>query len=348
MQVPAQQPRRRSRRPLVLLATVALLVAAIVLAATQLDLSRVWHSLAHAQPEWVLAAVLLMGSSLFMRALSWIQVLAAALPRIEIPFAPVVRATMIGVLGSAVFPGRVGEAARVVLVSKRLEGRDRSLLPVVAGTVFSQTLINLGALAILAVIAFTGFPTLHGKLGALSAALIVPLVIVVVVLLGPMVLRLARRSRHARLARAAELVGRGLTLARAGLTVFASRRHGPPAVAAQLVAWSLQWLACWSLLTALSLHTSSNAATAAGILLAVNLSAVLPATPSNVGVFQAACIAVLAAAGIGAGQGLAYGILLQAVEVTTAFALGVPALLREGLGWSDLRGGLQTADAEPL
>ena len=56
----------------------------------------------------------------------------------------------------------------------------------------------------------------------------------------------------------------------------------------------------------------------------------LPATPSNVGVFQAACLVVLAAYGVGAGPGLAYGIILQAVEVLTALALGVPALLRRG------------------
>jgi phosphatidylinositol alpha-mannosyltransferase len=69
----------------------------------------------------------------------------------------------------------------------------------------------------------------------------------------------------------------------------------------------------------------------------VNLSAILPATPSNVGVFQAACIVVLAAYGVGAGTALAYGIILQAVEVVTALALGIPALLGEGLTWRDIR-----------
>ena len=70
--------------------------------------------------------------------------------------------------------------------------------------------------------------------------------------------------------------------------------------------------------------------TAAAILLAVNVSAVLPATPSNVGVFQAACLVVLAAYGVGAGAGLAYGIILQAVEVVTALAAGGPGAARRG------------------
>ena len=89
---------------------------------------------------------------------------------------------------------------------------------------------------------------------------------------------------------------------------------------------------------ALGLQSQAALVTAAAVLLAVNVSAVLPATPSNVGVFQAACLVVLAAYGVGAGAGLAYGIILQAVEVTTALLLGVPALLGEGLRWQDIRG----------
>ena len=86
-------------------------------------------------------------------------------------------------------------------------------------------------------------------------------------------------------------------------------------------------------LLALGLQSQADLVAAAAILLAVNLSAILPATPSNVGVFQAACLVVLSAYGVGAGQALAYGIILQAIEVTTALVLGVPALLREGVSW---------------
>jgi phosphatidylinositol alpha-mannosyltransferase len=88
---------------------------------------------------------------------------------------------------------------------------------------------------------------------------------------------------------------------------------------------------------ALGLQHKAGLAAAAAILLAVNVSAILPATPSNVGVFQAACLVVLAAYGVGGGPGLAYGIILQAVEVLTALALGIPALLGEGLTWRDIR-----------
>src|SRR3954462_6187882 len=45
----------------------------------------------------------------------------------------------------------------------------------------------------------------------------------------------------------------------------------------------------------------------------------------------------LAGFGVSGGRGLAYGVVLQAIEVLTALGLGLPALAAEGLLWSELR-----------
>jgi len=272
-----------------------------------------------------------------MRAVSWQQTLRAALPETPMPWAPVVRALMIGVMASALVPGRIGEPSRVLVLARRLDGRTSRLLPIVAGTVFSQTLINLLALLILLAVSFTSVPLPSGHLAAIATALALPLAACALVLAGPRLLALGRRSRWPRVALAANTISRLLQLARRGLVVFARPRYGASAITAQLLAWALQWLACYTVILALGLQAQAGPVAAAAILLAVNLSAVLPATPSNVGVFQAACLVVLAAYGVGAGQGLAYGIILQAVEVITALMLGVPALLKEGLSWQDIR-----------
>jgi phosphatidylinositol alpha-mannosyltransferase len=107
----------------------------------------------------------------------------------------------------------------------------------------------------------------------------------------------------------------------------------------QLAAWALQLVSCWVLMVALGLdHRGADLGAAAAVLFAVNVSAVLPVTPSNVGVFQAACMAVLIGAyGISAADALGYGIILQAVEVATAVVLGAPALVKEGLSWREVR-----------
>jgi phosphatidylinositol alpha-mannosyltransferase len=319
------------------LVAVILLAGLVVFALSRLELHRIGHALITATPGWIVLALALMGLSLVLRSISWRAALRAALPDATIGWPAVVRATMIGVMASAVVPGRVGEPTRVVVLARRLDGSTRRLLPIVAGTVVSQTLMNLLALAILAGVTVSSVPLLNGHLAGVLGALTVPIAALVLVLAGPRLLALGRRSRRPRVALAAAAVTRTLNLARRGLIVFAHPRYGVAAVACQLLAWSLQWLSCYTVLLALGLQSHTNLATAAAILLAVNLSAILPATPSNVGVFQAACLVVLAAYGVGAGPGLAYGIILQAVEVLTALLLGVPALLREGLTWQDIR-----------
>jgi phosphatidylinositol alpha-mannosyltransferase len=101
------------------------------------------------------------------------------------------------------------------------------------------------------------------------------------------------------------------------------------------------------LLIALGLDNRAGLAAAAGVLFAVNVTAVLPAAPSNIGVFQAACVAVLHGAfHVSTADAIAYGIVLQGVEVTTAVAMGIPALLREGLSWRDVK--LRAMHAAPI
>lgn len=328
------------------IAILVLLLAGVLAAAlSSLDVGKVGNALISARPQWLAAALIVMMSSLFARSLSWMEVLRAAIPKVAIDRLVVMRATMIGVLGSAVFPGRLGEPSRMVVVSRRLPASTMRMLPIVAGTVFSQTVINLLALGILAAVTLTSVPLLQGKASALETAILVPVAIVVVVLITPRLLRLWARSRWRRVRRGAKALIRLLQLARQGLMVFARPRHGAAAVAFQLLAWALQWCSCYLVLVALDLQSHTGLAAAAAVLLAVNVSAVVPATPSNIGVFQAACVFALKLYGVPYGPAIAYGILLQAVEILTALALGVPALLGEGMTWQEMRSaGLDQAE----
>jgi phosphatidylinositol alpha-mannosyltransferase len=126
---------------------------------------------------------------------------------------------------------------------------------------------------------------------------------------------------------------------RGGLRVFRHLRDGAAATLAQFAAWALQVLSVYLVLRALDLQATAGLAGAAAVLVAVNVTAVVPITPSNVGVFQAACVAVLAGFGVSGGRALAFGIVLQALEVLTAVGLGLPALAAEGLSWDQVRRG---------
>jgi phosphatidylinositol alpha-mannosyltransferase len=135
---------------------------------------------------------------------------------------------------------------------------------------------------------------------------------------------------------------------RHGLRVFTKARLGAAAIVAQLAAWAVQTLAAYAVLYALNLQGKAGLAAAAAVLLAVNLTALVPITPSNIGIFQAATIAVLAAYGVDTSHALAYGILLQAVEITTAIVLGVPALLGERISLNDVRRQATGTPTRPL
>jgi phosphatidylinositol alpha-mannosyltransferase len=131
------------------------------------------------------------------------------------------------------------------------------------------------------------------------------------------------------------------------LRIFRHPRQAAIATVVQLGAWALQWMSCWLLLMAFGLDAKAGIAGAAAVLFAVNATAVIPATPANVGVFQAACAAVLVGAyHVSTPDAIAYGIVLQLVELVTALIMGLPALVNEGLSWKDVR--LRTMHAAPV
>jgi len=274
-----------------------------------------------------------------LRAVSWHAILKAALPRSRVRMSDAAQGTFIGVLMSSTLPARLGEPSRALVVARRT-GKPRENLPIVLGTVVSQTLLNIVALIVLGAIMFSSVNFFNGHQNALVVAAIAPLALLIVVLIMPVVLRgTGSKSRSSRVHALAAQVRGAMARVRAGLIVFRRPRLGATATVAQLGAWALQCLSCWVLLVALGLDKhGAGIGAAAAVLFAVNITAVLPATPANLGVFQAACAAVLHTGWhIGYGDGVAFGVILQAVEVTTAILMGMPALLTEGMSWREVR-----------
>jgi phosphatidylinositol alpha-mannosyltransferase len=220
----------------------------------------------------------------------------------------------------------------------------RETFAVLIGTLVSQTVLNIVALALLGLIIVNTTDLFHQSTERIFLFSLAPLALLIAVLLAPLVVRTSGQGRVARLAASAR---RALKQVRTGLVVFKDPRRGPIAVVAQLGAWLLQRLSCWALFAALGLDNQAGIGAAAAVLFAVNVTAVIPATPSNIGVFQFATISVLTGGfGIGAADALAYGVILQAVEIATAVGLGVPALVREGVTWKDMR--LRALSAAPV
>jgi phosphatidylinositol alpha-mannosyltransferase len=346
--MPASDRARRVRalRRLGLVGSSLLGAGLAALALQHIGVTRVAASLVASKPGLLLAGLAVMCAAMFVRALAWHAILVVAPTWRRAKRRDAMQGTFIGVLMSSTLPARLGEPSRALIVARRL-GRARETLPVVLGTMVSQTLLNLLALLILGCVTLSSVSVLDGHDRALLLIALAPLAALVAVLLAPVLIPPAAVSRSRRLQ--AALIGLRSVLLRLrdGLRVFSRPRRAALATVTQLCAWALQWLSCWLLLMALGLDSHAGAPAAAGVLFAVNVTAVIPATPANVGVFQAACVAVLAGAyHVSTPDAIAYGIVLQAVEVATALLMGVPALLNEGLSWRDVR--LRTMHAAPV
>ncbi len=325
----------RSARWTAAAVTVAVLAGLIALGIAKLDFAEVGRALAGVSWGWLAVAMALMMSSAIARAESWFAAIRSALPDRQIRRSVVTRVFLVGNASSTVAPGRVGEAARAWLIAQRVDDPGGAL-PTVVGTLLSQTLLNLLALSILAIVVLAG-SAIHGaQTEAIILASCLPAGILIALIAGPRALSAAGSGRAGPLARFALWIARQLRQVRRGLSVFRRPTTVAHSATFQLAAWGMQWGACYSAL--LAFHLERHAAlAAAAVLLAGNITAIVPLTPSNVGIFQATCIAVLAPFGVAAGRGLAYGLVLQAVEMSSALVLGLPAILREGVSLGDLR-----------
>ena len=344
---PAPPKASRGSRALAGLRRAALGLSAIIgvllafLALRRVGFDNVFETLVRSSPSWVLIALGLFSTSMILRAISWSHILRAALPERPVKRRTILSATSIGVLMSATLPARLGEPSRALIVARRA-GRMRETLPVVAGTLVSQTLLNLLALCLLAVVVVGSNDILRGHEGVLIVVSLLPVGLALAVVVLPSVMEAGRRfgfgGGQGAIARWMREAVAALVRLRKGLQVFRQPRRAAWATSAQLAAWGLQLLGAFALLLALDLDNRAGIGAAAAVLFAVNVTAVLPATPSNIGVFQIAVITVLTGAyGVPTAAALGYGIILQGVEVLTAVLFGLPALIREGVSWRDVR-----------
>jgi uncharacterized membrane protein YbhN (UPF0104 family) len=334
--LPERARRQARRRHTATAVTVVLLAVLVVLGLTKVNRAEVGHALARVDGWWLAGAAALMAAAFLARAESWYGALRVALPDERIGRPAVTRALLIGMAGSAVAPGRLGEAARAWLIARRA-GRVRDALATVVGTVLAQTVLNVLALVLLSAVAVGGSAIRGARTSSVLVTALVPLAGVLVLVAAPALLGRSRWVRGGRVGAAGRWIRARLVEVRQGLALFRCPAAALHSGGFQMLAWGLQWACCYVVLVAFGLQSRAGLAAAAAVLVAVNITAILPVTPSNVGVFQAACIAVLAPFHVSAGEALAYGLVLQAVEIGCALAMGLPSLLVEGVSIGELR-----------
>ena len=287
----------------------------------------VYHSFDFVQWRWVVVGVLLNLLSVLARALSWNvtihQALAPPLPT----FPQVFSAFGVGLLGNAVLPARAGELARVAVLRRHLPGRPGTSATLL-GTVFAHRLFDLFPIALLVAYVLATAKLPHWAVTGVVVVGIVGLALLTLALIG------ARRA-HGDTPHGPGTATRLLTMARQGLAVLRTPAAAFLAILLQIAGWVLQLLAVWAVTAAFDLDVPLPAA--ALVLLLMNVATVFPLWPGNVGLLQAAVALPLAQYGVAYGTGFAFGLVLQAVEMSVGVGVGLVMLAREGLSFASLK-----------
>jgi glycosyltransferase 2 family protein len=277
--------------------------------------------------EWVAVAVFINFVSILVRAYAWNIVIKQAIlppwPRRRTVFS----AFSIGLLGNAALPGRVGELARVAVITRHVRRRPGTWATIV-GTVFAHRLFDVVASVVLILVTLYTAPIPEWASPVLAVALGVGLGLLLAAFL------LARRH-HRPLSEEVGAFRRVLHMARRGLTVL--RRPAPAAKALffQLLGWAAQLFAVYTAFLAFNIDPSVEAA--AVVLVVMNVVMIFPFWPGNVGLVQAAVAAALLPYGVSYGHGILFGIGLQAIEASVGIGLGFIFLAREGFTFAMLK-----------
>jgi uncharacterized protein (TIRG00374 family) len=321
--------RRIARSPWsIALASVPLFaVAAVLLWWRGPDWSLVADAFTIVEWWWIVLALALNLASVVVRAVAWRSVVAQALPHGSPPFGRIFSAFSIGLLGNAVFPGRIGELARVAVLTRRLP-RGEGFTATLVGTVFAHRLFDLvPALLLVAYVLFTA------KIPHWALTSLVLVAAIGVGLFGFAVVTARRRHRPV-LAEAGRL-RMLLAGARRGLGVMTKPLRMAAAIFLQCVGWFFQLLAVYVAMRAFGIDEPLPAAGL--VLLLMNVATIFPLWPGNIGLLQAAVALPLLSYGVAYARGFAYGLGLQVIEMSVGVGIGLLFLAREGWSLAMLR-----------
>jgi uncharacterized protein (TIRG00374 family) len=278
--------------------------------------------------QWVAVAIAINLLSVVVRALAWRTVIRQAMPPPHPTALTVFSAFSVGLFANAVLPGRIGELARVAVLTRKLP-RRKGLWATLVGTVLAHRVFDIVPVLFLILFVVT-----TAKVPAWAISILLAIVGIGIGLFTFAIVS-ARTADTGRL----DGVGaarRVVEMAREGLGVMRSPLGMALAISFQVSGWVCQLFAVWTAMRAFHIHAGLPAAGV--VLLVMNVVTIFPFWPGNVGAVQLAIAAPLSASyGIAYATGVAYGFGLQAIEASVGIGVGLIFLAREGLSVAMLR-----------
>lgn len=323
---------------------LAISVVSIWVCLQSVDIAEVGRRLGGAELAPLGAFLVVLAAQTAIRAWRW----SFLLPRrhgVRIPARRALAPLLVGYLGNAVLPARLGEPTRALLVARREDVPGAAAL----GSVVLERVIDMAVLALLLLPAawLAGAPRWIVEIGIVAAAVaVVVLVILSVVGLAAPARWVAALATRLGTGRAAELTRTAASrIAEFATGVEATNRR--PAVGAAVlltvIAWLLDGTLIW--LAGASLGVSISLADAIVISGVAVLGTAVPSAPGYVGTFELAASAAAVALGVPPASALAVAIVGHAMTLLPMALAGVVALSR--IQRDALRTGSTMLEASP-
>jgi glycosyltransferase 2 family protein len=318
---------RRGLRPLLVLTAVAVTAAAAYVAVRGVALQDTVDALAASDLRWLMPTAAVLAVALWLRVVRWWLLFD---PASRPPLGAVGHAAFVGYFFNNILPARAGEAARVI----SLHQRARIPRAETIGTVVIERVFDV--LALLALL-FVSYPLLPEVSWLRTAALLGIVVLAVLVVLVALLVRYDERAvrwllsplRRLPHAGVAERVEHAVANASRGLVGLRDARVAVRGMVVTVASWVALAFAYWVLMAAFELGVPAVAGML--VVVAINLSLVLPSSPAALGVFEAATVVALRAFDVPHAEALSYALVLHLLNLVPFLLIGAVLLGPEAL-----------------
>lgn len=310
---------------------------ALYFIATQLNLDLFWQAWQTANYWYVVPCMILLVIGLITRAFRW-----RILLNNELPFNRTFSIMNVAYLVNGVLPLRIGEVARVYLVSRTKQSIP---IPTTTSTIVVERLLDLLAIVVMVLLALVlGTVPPEIRTASSIAAIVAVVGFIFLVILASK--REKALALFVRILRIVPFFNRYTVIEDwveqflIGLIPLTKPRALFFAFTWTAISWAVSILAGFVLMFAFFEHGSLSATML--YIAAAAFAIALPAVPGNLGTYEASILLALTALGYEqSSTAIAFAVMVHAVNVFVHASTGVIGFIQEGVSLSQLTQGVQ-------
>jgi uncharacterized protein (TIRG00374 family) len=311
------------------------------LALHKVSMSEVGAALDRLDTRWLAAAIVTSFAIQVLRALRWQIELT---PLMRLPFPLMWKLTSVAYMMINLLPFRLGEPVRPLLLS----WKTGLAIPAIVGNwVFEKTMdMAVMLLVVQVLVLMVDLPPWAHGISAGSLVMFLGMLSLVVSFWLKGEAFFDRRIAPKLPERSRAKVRKALQHAREGLQILPDKRLVATVFGVTVVLWTLPIISSWLLIRGFGFDIPGSAAFM--VFLCIGLGTALPNPPGMVGVFQIASVAALGLYGVPQSDAVAYGIVLNLVQLLSLVVQGLIALPLVGIGIGRMtRAAVESQEADP-